>query len=192
MGGRDETPILMLAPPLVAPLQAHAMPLSLAALAAGLMAGAMIWFAASQETPAAAPLVPTTFADLATGAVMPIDPANAGAVAAAIATLRLPAAQRAEIERAIAGRQRRIAWIVLTDSMDPDGDTVAVESGGIVQHVVLNKSWVPVAVPLADAPIGITAVRDGGGGGITVALATRTGAMAVRIMLPGERIEVAP
>jgi hypothetical protein len=34
-------------------------------------------------------------------------------------------------------------------------------------------------------------VRDGGGGGITVALATRSGSVPFRILLPGERIEVA-
>jgi hypothetical protein len=76
--------------------------------------------------------------------------------------------------------------------MDPDGDTVAVEASGIVQHVVLSKAWMPVAIPLDGGPIGITAVRDGGGGGVTVALATRGGPVTLRIMLPGEHMEVMP
>lgn len=90
-------------------------------------------------------------------------------------------------------RRQRLAWMVLTDSMDPDGDVVAVEAGGFVQHVVLSKAWVPVAVPLdAVSPIVITAVHDGGGGGVTVALATRGGPVALRILRPGQRIEVMP
>ena len=75
------------------------------------------------------------------------------------------------------------------DSMDPDGDTVAVEAGGIVQQVVLTKAWMPVAVPIDAGPIAITGVRDGGGG-IKVALGTRSGAVTIRILAPGVRVEV--
>jgi hypothetical protein len=58
---------------------------------------------------------------------------------------------------------------------------------------VLTKAWTPVAVALDDSgPIGVTAVRDGQGGGVTVAFATSTGTMPVRILRPGERIEVVP
>ena len=77
-----------------------------------------------------------------------VDGGNRAAVTAAIELLRVPDAQRIQIEQEVLSRDRRVGWIVLTDSMDPDGDVVAVESGGIVQHVDLSKAWVPVAVPL--------------------------------------------
>ena len=178
-------------PELAAPAPALSQPAIASAVAVVAVAAlaAFLWTAAS---PPSASLVPAAFADLGEGFLTTIDPARTAAVAAAVAALRLPEAQRAVIEQSVLDRERRIAWIVFTDSMDPDGDTVAVEAAGIVQHVVLTKAWTPVAVPLAGGgPIGITGVRDGGGGGITVALATRAGSAAVRTLLPGERIEVA-
>ena len=116
--------------------------------------------------------IPSRPEDLSANVVTFVSPDDRAAVASAVAALKVAPPQRAEIEQAVIERRQRLGWIVLTDSMDPDGDVVAVESGGITQHVVLSKAWVPVAVPLTGAPIGITAVRDGDGGGVTVALGT--------------------
>jgi len=135
--------------------------------------------------------VPMRFADLSDSAVTPIDSTDATSIKAAAANLRLAPAVRAQIEQDVLAGRRRIGWIVFTDSMDPDGDAIVVEAGGLVQNVLLSKAWMPVAVPLDDGPITITAVRDGGGGGITLALATRQGPMGLRALVPGEKIEVA-
>ena len=137
--------------------------------------------------------VPSRPEDLSTNVVTLISPDDQPAIAAAVAALKVSPPQRAEIAQAIADRRRQLGWIVFMDSMDPDGDTVSVEASGIMQQIVLTKSWTPVAVTLADgAPINVTAIRDGQGGGITVAFATRTGTMPMRVMRPGERIEVVP
>jgi hypothetical protein len=118
---------------------------------------------------------------------------NRAGVAAAVAALKVPTAQRAEIAHAVLEGKRRIGWIVFTDSIDPDGDTIAVEGSGLIQQVVLTKIWTPVAVTLEDgAPIHVTAVRDGVAGGVTIAFATGSGVMPMRILRPGERIEVVP
>jgi hypothetical protein len=190
----DQTPAPMLATPLLALLRAPKT-LGLAAVLAMLCAGAFIWISATyqQKSVVLSPVswVPGTLADLSERVVTQVNNENPRAVASAVAALRVPPAQRAEIEREVISKRRRIGWIVLTDSIDPDGDVVAVESDGIVQHVLLNKAWVPVAILISDM-IGITAVRDGGGGGVTVALATRNGSQAVRIMAPGEHISVVP
>lgn len=192
----DNRPAPQLEAPMLAPVQALRGPLPVTAALAIVAAGAFIWFAAVRDETASAQrpaaLVPATLADLSERLVTPVDSTNPGAVGAAVAALRLPPPQRAEIERDVMAKRRRIGWMVLTDSMDPDGDIVAVESDGIVQHVLLSKAWVPVAVLINEAPIGVTAVRDGGGGGVTVAFASRNGSQAARIMTPGEHITVVP
>jgi hypothetical protein len=131
--------------------------------------------------------------DLSTNIVTFVAPNDRAGIAAAVAALRVPTAQRAGIAQAVVDQKRRIGWIVFTDSMDPDGDTIAVEGSGLTQQIVLTKNWTPVAVTLEDgAPVYITAVRDGVSGGITIAFATGAGVMPMRIMLPGEHIEVVP
>ncbi len=192
MGDRLNASTPELAAPVLAPLQMRAVSAVSAGLLYTAIASAIIWFTAPGHH-FTTDRIPASPADLSERVVTPIDPSDRAGVAAASSMLRLSEAQRQQIEREVLDRQRRLAWIVLTDSMDPDGDTVAVESGGIVQHVVLSKTWMPVAVPLDGlAAIGITAVRDGGGGGVTIALATRGGPVPLRSMLPGERVEVMP
>ena len=68
---------------------------------------------------------------------------------AAIPALKVAPPQRAGIEQAVIERRKRLGWIVFVDSIDPDGDTVAVEASGPTQPIVLTKSWTPVAVALA-------------------------------------------
>jgi hypothetical protein len=162
-----------------------------ALLLLGLIGGG--FYAATDADPKSAAKVPSRLEDLSANIVTPVSPEDRAAVAAAVAALKVAPPQRAEIEQAVIDRRQRLGWIVFTDSMDPDGDTIAVEASGLTQQIVLSKSWTPVAVVLEDGgPIGVTAVRDGQGGGVTVAFATSTGAMPVRILRPGERIEVAP
>ena len=136
---------------------------------------------------------PSRSEELSANIVTFVAPDNRAGVAAAVAALKVPTAQRAEIAHAVLEGKRRIGWIVFTDSIDPDGDTIAVEGSGLIQQVVLTKSWTPVAVTLEDgAPIYVTAVRDGVAGGVTIAFATGAGAMPMRILRPGERIEIVP
>ena len=180
-----------LAEPVLAPIaMGAATALPIAAVAVMALAGGAWLLSPEKSVPT--PLVPQSIADLNDGFLTFVDTGKPAAIATAVSALRLSDAQRTTVERSITDGQRRIAWIVLTDSIDPDGDTVAVEAEGIVQNVILSKAWMPVAVPLSGpGKITITGVRDGGGGGITIALATRSGSVPFRILLPGERIEVA-
>jgi len=161
-----------------------------ALLLLGLIGGGVYASTDADTTPTKTPGRPE---DLSTNVITFVSPDDRAAVASAVAALKVTPPQRAEIEQAVIDRRQRLGWIVFVDSMDPDGDTVAVEASGLTQQIVLTKSWTPVAVALADSgPIGVTAVRDGQGGGITVAFATSGGTMPMRILRPGERIEVVP
>ena len=136
--------------------------------------------------------IPLRPEDLGKGVITAIDVKDHDAVAAAVSMLKTDDATRQRLAADILAGRRRIGWIVVQDSMDPDGDVVAIEASGIVQQVVLAKAWMPVPV-VSDAGhrIGITALKDGGGGGITLALVTSGGPMPLRPLQPGEHIEVA-
>jgi hypothetical protein len=162
-----------------------------ALLLLGLIGGGV--YAATDADTKPTAKIPSRPEDLSANVVTFVSPDDRAAIASAVAALKVAPPQRAEIEQAVIDRRQRLGWIVFIDSMDPDGDTVAVEASGLTQQIVLTKAWTPVAVALADSgPISVTAVRDGQGGGITVAFATSAGAMPMRILRPGERIEVVP
>ncbi|WOH54136.1 hypothetical protein [Bradyrhizobium sp. sBnM-33] len=188
MPSTNDEPQLELPLPLPARQSSRLTP---ALLLLGLIGGGV--YAATDADPKSAAKIPSQPEDLSASVVTFISPDDRAAVASAVAALKVAPPQRAEIEQAVIERRQRLGWIVFTDSMDPDGDTVAVEASGLTQQIVLTKSWTPVAVALTDSgPIGVTAVRDGQGGGITVAFATSTGTMPMRILRPGDRIEVVP
>jgi len=124
--------------------------------------------------------------------VTPVDAQNPAALRAAISALKLPEHQRDAIARDVLAGRRRIGWVVVIDSMDPDGDVVAVEGAGIAQAVTLTKTWTPVPVLLDETHrIAVTAVKDGEGGGVTVALQTAGAPVILRAMPVGERLEIA-
>ncbi|WP_194472966.1 hypothetical protein [Bradyrhizobium sp. CCBAU 51753] len=136
---------------------------------------------------------PATAEELSAGVVTVVAPEDSIGIKSAIAAVDVPETARSEIARAVQTNQRQMAWLVFVDSMDPDGDVVAVRASGLTQNITLSKAWTPVAVPISPgSPIEVTGVRDGLGGGITVALATRNGPMTLRILSPGETLEVMP
>jgi hypothetical protein len=159
-----------------------------ALLLLGLIAGAVgMGYVHRQSEPA-----PWTPEQLSPNVVALVSPDNDAGIKSAVAALKVSESQRLDIEQALIERRQRIGWIVFTDSMDPDGDAIAVEASGLTQEIVLTKGWTPVAVLPDGAPIRVTAIRDGEGGGVTIAFATSAGTMPMRILRPGEQIEVVP
>lgn len=189
MSDRDTVAEPVLADPVLAPVPYAAKVASAGVAAAGVLFAAF-WLA-QPGMGALPPHVPTSRAELAASIITPIDADDRGAVDAAVSLLNVAEPLRRQIEQDVLADRRHLGWIVVQDSMDPDGDVIAIESGGIVQQIVLEKAWIPVPVLRDSNRVGITAIKDGQGGGITLALVTAGGQMALRIMLPGEHIEVA-
>jgi len=191
MAGHDATPEPVLADAVLSPAAPPEAGLASAALVTAGVLFTAFWLLA----PGAAqlhPHVPASPADLGPGMVTLVDRADRDAVAAAVAALNLPAFQHRQVEHDVLAGHRRIGWIVVTDSMDPDGDTIAIRSGGLTQTVVLDKSWMPVPVLLDQGGVvDVAAVKDGEAGGITLALVTRGGQVSLRPLAPGEHIQVA-
>jgi hypothetical protein len=191
MSEQDVVPQPVLADALLAPSPA----LGIGVASAGTVAVAVVLAAFWLSAPAlfgSRSHIPASPADLGTGVITAIDANDRAAVDTAIAALKVDEPTRRQIEREVLAGNRRIGWVVVQDSMDPDGDTIAVESAGFSQQVVLAKAWIPVPVVLGNSNrIGITAIKDGAGGGITLALVTAGGQMPLRPLQPGEHVEVA-
>lgn len=108
--------------------------------------------------------------------------------ARAQAALDLPEPQaRAAMADALGGRVG-MAWLTLWDNFDNDGDVVQVTAGGYTRTVQIRNEPVTIALPLPPgATIALAGVRDGGGG-ITVALSTSGGELAVPPLHPGQTV----
>jgi hypothetical protein len=135
---------------------------------AALVTAGVLLAAFWQLAPGAAqlrPHVPASPADLGPGMVTLVDRTDRDAVMAAVAALNLPAFQHRQVEHDVLAGHRRIGWIVATDSMDPDRETIAIRSGGLTQQIALDKSRRPVPVLLDQTgTISLAAVEDGEGG----------------------------
>jgi hypothetical protein len=104
----------------------------------GLIGGGVCAATDADTRPAAK--IPSRPEDLSANVVTFVSPDDRAGVASAVAALKVAPPQRAEIEQAVIDRRRRLGWIVFIDSMDPDGDTVAVEASGLTQQIVLTKA----------------------------------------------------
>jgi hypothetical protein len=108
------------------------------ALLPGLISGGVCAATDADTRPTAK--IPSRPEDLSANVVTFVSPDDRAGVASAVAALKVAPPRRAEIEQAVIERRRQLGSIVLIDSMDPDGDTVAVEASGLMQQILLIKA----------------------------------------------------
>ena len=109
--------------------------------------------------------------------------------AEALATMNLTG-QPAEVRQAIEDGSEPLTWLTLWDDMDEDGDTVEITSHGFSRTIRLTNAPIRIAVPVPER--GVINMRGAydGGGGITVAMRTPQGQVALPIMAVGQVVGV--
>jgi hypothetical protein len=124
--------------------------------------------------------------------LVPVDLAEPAARKRAMGALRLSPAERGRLERFLAEDDDvGLGWVAIVDTMDPDGDTVRISGLGFNQDVVAGSSPQVLAVPYRrGGDIEVTGMRDGAGGGITVAVMTAQGPFPLKFLGLGETIRI--
>lgn len=105
-------------------------------------------------------------------------------------SLAVDEAEKAAIREAIDADRLRLAHIWLSDAQTADGDIVAFDFAGIQVPVTLETQEREAVVGVHDGKIVITALKDGGGGGVTLMLRTEDDQIVTPILQPGETVAV--
>ena len=112
-------------------------------------------------------------------------------IAAALAALNLPAAEREQLAKDVEAGRLRLVWLSLYDTDAEDGDVVTIGSAGFLYTLGLAKAPAAVAVPVAiGGPVTLTGTRDGGGG-VTVGVVGPQGPLPVPPLSVGQTISLA-
>lgn len=105
--------------------------------------------------------------------------------------LALPDSQKRRIMQEMADGKLRLGALFLWDTIDEDTDTVRVSGAGYDQDVVITHAHRMVYVPYYPGTrVTITALRDGGGGGVTLGLSTIIGPVALPHLGAGQTLEI--
>lgn len=110
----------------------------------------------------------------------------------AISGMMVPEPQKKKLRQEMIDGTTRLAWIIVSDSVDEDGDRIMIESIGYSQEVQLFHRPTSVAVPLKPGmPVTIRALVDGyQGGGITLAVHVHGGPLRLAPLAVGTTIQV--
>jgi hypothetical protein len=99
----------------------------------------------------------------------------------------LPEKEAEQLMLEAEGGRLSLAWVTLWDNLAEDGDVVTVEANGMTHTVPILNSPTTIVVPYSvNSPsLTITGTHDGGGG-ITIAARTESGALPLPPMNVGE------
>lgn len=166
------------------------------ALLAVALAAGVISFGSKQDTPAP-PASPPAGGGQNSNAAAPGDaahmfqPVKPAEIDQAVAVLIMSEPQKEQVRQALKKNDMRIAWVQLSDSFDEDGDWVKVTAGGFSQNLRLFKNPLRFAIPyVPGAPVAVTGLIDGEGGGITVAVHSGASTFGLKPLVKGETIMV--
>jgi hypothetical protein len=190
--GISMSPELLPPQPLLQPMPLAAV----AILALGLAAGTAFMFAGQFGPVAPGPgsereKMFSVSADKTTGAFR-ILPANfQKSPGSVLAQLNMPEAEKARLAQKLVDGSVRLAAVTLWDTVDEDGDTVDVAAAGFTQRLVIMHKPVTFFLPVQPGgSVVIKAVRDGGGGGVTLGVSTVLGPYRLPPLAVGQAVEI--
>lgn len=163
-------------------------------LGAALVAGWLTFRAAPDAVDAAsttAATVVTVAAETVPGAMVPHDPSALSERSHVLAGMTLDDAEKERLLTEVADGKMRIGAISLWDTIDEDADTVLIASGGFEQEVVIGNTPTMFYVPYRPgAAVRVTAILDGGGGGVTLGVKTVIGPVPLPHLSVGSSLEI--
>lgn len=170
----------------------HIALISGAVLSGFLFAGA-VWLNAAPQRVAAPPQPPPRLvlnANDVAGAVITLDSAGFGRPEN-LARLAMDEPEKARLVRELSDGRVRIGFVRVWDTADEDGDRVRIQSAGFSQDVTITSAPRVLFVPfLPGGTALVTAIHDGGGGGITLGIATVLGPTPLPPLVVGQTMEI--
>lgn len=110
--------------------------------------------------------------------------------AAFMASPLMTDAEKSQLWAQVETQGKKVTAITLWDNFDEDGDTVSIQSEGVTLTVPLRNAPTTVYIPYKPGgSMTITGIFDGGGG-ITAAIETLSGAVPLPIMSVGQSIVI--
>jgi len=105
--------------------------------------------------------------------------------------LAMEEAEKQRLEQKLAEGQLRLGKLEVWDTVDEDGDRVRIEAVGFTQDVtILHKPQVFLVPFMPGGTIRISAIHDGGGGGVTLGVSTILGPTPLPALSLGQAVEI--
>lgn len=126
------------------------------------------------------------------GALGTIDKALTANSQHVFGALVMPSEEKARLKAELERTPMRIGRLTVWDTMDQDDDRVRITGSGFSQDVVIGHAPKSFFVPyLPGSDVKVLALQDGGGGGVTLGIATTLGPLSLPHIAPGQTIEIA-
>lgn len=127
----------------------------------------------------------------APGFMQAVDPVLANGSPHVFAMLVMPEQEKARLKRALEDSPMRIGAVTVWDNVDEDGDYIRISAAGFAQEVLILHKPKTFFVPyLPGGSVRIEGTRDGGGGGITLAVTTALGPLPLPPLAVGQVVEI--
>lgn len=126
------------------------------------------------------------------GALSVVDQALAAGSDHVFKALIMPQDEKVRLKQELIRSPMRIGRLTVWDTFDQDDDRIRITASGFSQDVVIGHSPTSFFIPyLPGADVRVTALHEGGGGGVTLGVRTALGPVLLQRIAPGQTVEIA-